>query len=154
MDSFDMSKNIVIKNLTSFPVGFRKIITEGEVNLPPYTSILIGRAEVVAKIESRSTLFWGESQDGKHPWIFVDDKETRIYTGLETEDKPQSIIDEKKIADAFSLKSMASFKKAIEELAVSFAEKKMLVEAVSKLNFNDYKKIKFIEDYTGMTVEN
>ncbi len=154
MDSFDMSKNIMIKNVTSFPVGFRKISGEGEVNIPPYTSILISRSEVVSKVQSRSTLFWGETQDGKHPWIYIDDKETRIYTGLETETEPQSIIDEKKISDAFGLKNMSAFKKAIEELAVTFAEKKMLVEAVSKLNFNDYKKIKFIEEYTGMTVEN
>jgi hypothetical protein len=84
--------------------------------------------------------------------IYIDDKETRIYVGLETEEQPQSIISEDKIKAAFACKTNKAFEQAISELAVTFSEKKLLVESIKKLEINDYKKIKFVEKYTGMAI--
>ena len=150
---FNMNENISIKNLTNFPVGFRRINGNGEVNLPPNTSILIDRAEVISQVQSKNMLFCGEGHDASHAYIFIDDKPTRIYVGFETEEKPQSIITEEKIEKIFETKSQKNFEKAITELAVTFAEKKMLVDTIKKLGINDYNKIKFVEKYTGMKIE-
>lgn len=150
---FNMNENISIKNLTNFPVGFRRINGNGEVNLPPNTSILIDRAEVISQVQSKNMLFCGEGHDASHAYIFIDDKPTRIYVGFETEEKPQSIITEEKIEKIFETKSQKNFEKAIAELAVTFAEKKMLVDTIKKLGINDYNKIKFVEKYTGMKIE-
>lgn len=150
---FNMNENISIKNLTNFPVGFRRINGNGEVNLPPSTSILIDRAEVISQVQSKNILFCGEGYDVSHAYIFIDDKPTRIYVGFETEGKPQSIITEEKIEKIFETKSQKNFEKAITELAVTFAEKKMLVDTIKKLGINDYNKIKFVEKYTGMKIE-
>jgi hypothetical protein len=98
-------------------------------------------------------LFCGEGYDVSHAYIFIDDKSTRIYVGFETEEKPQSIITEEKIEKIFETKSQKNFEKAITELAVTFAEKKMLVDTIKKLGINDYNKIKFVEKYTGMKIE-
>ena len=81
----DMNAKITIKNLTSFPVGFIRINGQGEVNIPANTSVLVERAEVVSQVQSGSILFCGEKHDKAHPWIFIDDKETRIYVGFDTE---------------------------------------------------------------------
>ena len=147
-----MNENISIKNLTTFPVGFRRINGNGEVNLPPKTSILIDRAEVISQVQSQSILFCGENLDSAHPYIYIDDKETRMYVGFETEEAPQPIISDDKIKAAFALKSQKSFEKAIAELAVTFAEKKILVETIQKLGINDYNRIKFVESYTNMSI--
>lgn len=151
--NLNMGENITIKNLTSFPVGWIKINGQGEVNLPPYTSVFVDRGEVVSKVQSGSELFNGENGDHAHPYIFIEDKDTRVFVGFETETDEQPIINEDKIKTAFGLKTQKAFEKAITELAVTFSEKKMLVDTIKKLDINDYKKIKFVEEYTGMTIE-
>lgn len=152
METLNMSENISIRNLTTFHVGFRRINGNGEVNLPPKTSILIDRAEVISQVQSQNVLFCGENYDPSHPYIYIDDRDTRIYVGFETETEEQSIISEDKIKAAFAAKTMKAFENAIKSLAVTFTEKKMLVETVQKLDFNDYKRIKFVEEYTGMNI--
>lgn len=151
--NLNMNETISIKNLTNFPVGFRRINGVGEVNLPPNTSVLVDRAEVVSQVQSQSILFCGENYDPSHPYIYIDDKDTRIYVGFETETQKQSVISEDKIKAAFAIKTMKAFEKAITELAVTFSEKKLLVETIKKLDINDYNRIKFVEKYTGMTIE-
>lgn len=153
MDSLNMSENIKIKNLTSFPVGFRRINGQGEVNIPPLTTIICDRAEVISQVQSGSILFCGENHDSAHAYIYIDDKDTRIYAGLETEEVAQTVISEDKVKAAFALKTNKAFEKAIDELAVTFSEKKFLVETIKKLEINDYNKIKLVEKHTGLKVE-
>lgn len=153
MDSLNMSENIKIKNLTSFPVGFRRINGQGEVNIPPLTTIICDRAEVISQVQSGSILFCGENYDSAHAYIYIDDKDTRIYAGLETEEVAQTVISEDKVKAAFALKTNKAFEKAIDELAVTFSEKKFLVETIKKLEINDYNKIKLVEKHTGLKVE-
>ena len=153
MDSLNMSENIKIKNLTSFPVGFRRINGQGEVNIPPLTTIICDRAEVISQVQSGSILFCGENHDPTHAYIYIDDKDTRIYTGLETEEETQTVISEDKVKAAFALKTNKAFEKAIDELAVTFSEKKFLVETIKKLEINDYNKIKLVEKHTGLKIE-
>lgn len=148
----NMSENISIKNITSFPVGFRRINGQGEVNLPPHTTILCDRAEIVSQVQSGNIQFCGENNDSSHPYIYIEDKETRVYVGLETEEAPQSIISKEKIEKAFAVKTKKAFEQAIMSLAVTFAEKKLLVESIKELGINDYNKIKFVEKYTGMAI--
>ena len=153
MDSMNMYENILIKNLTGFPVGFRRINGQGEVNLPPYTAVLCDRAEVISQCSALNPRFCGENNDPSHASIYIDDKATRVYVGFESETEEQSVISEDKIKAAFNLKSNKSFEKAIEELAVTISEKKLLVETIKKLGFNDYNRIKFVEKYTGIPVD-
>lgn len=153
MDSLNLSENIKIKNLTSFPVGFRRINGVGEVNIPPLTTIICDRAEVVSQVQSGSILFCGENHDSAHAYIYIDDKETRIFTGLETEAEPQDVISEEKIKSAFALKTDKAFEKAINKLAITLSEKRYLVETIKKLGINDYNKIKLVEKITGMKIE-
>ena len=148
-----MGENISIKNLATFPVGFRRINGQGEVNLPPLTTVYCDRAEVISQVQSGNSQFCGETHDFKHPLLYIEDKETRIFLGMETETEPQPIIDENKIKSAFALKTNKAFEKAISELAVTIAEKKILVETIKKLDINDHAKIKFVEKYTGISID-
>ena len=153
MDSMNMYENISIKNLTGFPVGFRRINGSGEINLPPYTSVLCDRAEVISQVQANNYRFCGENNDPSHASIYIDDEATRIYVGFESETVKQNVISEEKIKDAFALKSNKAFEKAVSELAVTLSEKKLLAETIKKLGINDYNKIKFVEKYTGIPVD-
>lgn len=148
----DMSVNIVIKNLATFPVGFLRINGQGEVNVPPNTSVYVDRAEVVSQVQSRNKAFCGEDYDCSHALLYIDDKDTRIYVGFETEKTEQSVLTEEKIKEAFNIKVKGQFEKTIKSAVVTLAEKKLLVETMNKLKINDYNKIKFVEKYTGMPV--
>ena len=153
-NNFNVNENIVVKNLTGAPVGWIKVNGQGgEINIPPHTSILVDRMEVISKVQSGSILFCGENGDFTHTHLYIDDKPTRVYLGIETEESEQSVISENKIKSAFDCKTQKAFEKAITDLAVTFSEKKMLVDTIKKLGINDYKKIKFVEEYTGMTIE-
>ena len=151
--NLNMSENITVKNLTSFPVGFRKINGGGEVNIPPHTSVMIERAEVISKVQSQSELFWGADYDPSHAYLYIEDKPTRVYVGFDTETEEQSIINEDKIKAAFAMKTTKAFENAITKLAVTFAEKQYLVDTIKHLEINDYNKIKFVEKYTGMAID-
>lgn len=151
--NLNMNENISIKNLTSFPVGFRRINGAGEINLPPHTSVMVERTEVVSKVQSQSELFWGADYNPSHAYIYIEDKATREYVGFDTATEEQSIINEDKIKAAFAMKTTKAFENAITKLAVTFAEKQYLVETIKKLEINDYNKIKFVEKYTNMTID-
>jgi hypothetical protein len=84
--------------------------------------------------------------------LYIDDKDTRVYVGFETEKTEQPVLTEDKIKEAFNIKNKAQFEKTIKNLVVTLAEKKLLVEAMNELKVNDYNKIKFVEKYTGMPV--
>lgn len=151
--SLNMGELIRVKNVTGFPVGFMRINGGGEVNIPPYTSISVDRGEVISQAQSGDIRFCGENGDISHAMLYIEDEETRRYVGFDTEETKQEVVDISKIEKAFNAKTMSAFKKSIDEIACNFVEKHMLIEAVKKLGINDYNKIKYVEQITGMKVE-
>ena len=151
--SLNMDEKITIKNLCDFYLHFHRVNGVGDVAMPPKTSMRIDRGEVISQAQVNNRMFVGEDGTGSHASIFIDDKDTRVELGFETAEKPQVVISDEKVKEAFATKSKTGFKKAIEELAHTYAEKVSLVKCVKKLGLNEYDKIKFIEEYTGLKVE-
>jgi len=151
--SLNMDEKITIKNLCDFYLYFNRINGVGDIAMPPRTSMRIDRGEVISQAQINNIMFVGEDGNGSHARIFIDDKDTRIELGFETEETPQVVISDDKVKSAFGAKTKTAFKKAIEELAHTYPEKVSLVKAVKKLGLNEYDKIKFIEEYTGLKVE-
>lgn len=151
--SLNMDEKISIKNLCDFYLYFNRINGVGDVALPPNTSIRIDRSEVISQAQVNNIMFVGEDGKGSHARIFIEDKPTRIELGFETEEVPQVVISKDKVKAAFNAKTKGAFKKAIEELAHTYPEKVSLVKAVKDLGLNEYDKIKYIEEYTGLKVE-
>lgn len=153
MSEFNMDKMIQVKNLCKFPVYFKRINRQGEVAIPANTSIRITRDEIVSQVQNGNKLFTGIDGIGSHPRVYIDDAETRVYVGFETEDKPQLIVTDDKLKTVFAIKSKTSFEKAIKELIETGAEAEVLVAGAKKFSLNEYDKIKIIENYTGMKVD-
>lgn len=152
MANLNMGELIRIKNVSPFPVGFCRINSGGEVNIPPNTSISVDRGEIVSQVQSGSILFNGEGFDNSHAYLYIEDEETRKYVGFDTEDKKQEVFDVGKIEELFKIKTLSAFKKAVTETVTTLAEKKVLVDKLKTLDINDHAKIKFVEEITGMEV--
>lgn len=151
--SLSMDEKILIKNLCEWNIYFKRINGVGDISLPPKTTIKIDRGEVISQVQTNNVFFVGSDGKGSHARIFIEDKPTRIECGFETEEKEQDVITESKVKEVFAAKNFNTFKKGIENIAKSHAEKVTLVNLVKKLNLNEYDKIKFIEAHTGMEIK-
>lgn len=150
--SLDMDKKISIKNLCNYPLYMPRTEGQGDISVPPLGIVRLSVAEVMGQSYNRNVMFNGIDGKGGHAMIFIDDKDVRVELGFEEEEKPQEVISDEKIKEAFAIKGKAKFENAIKELAVTYGEKVNLVERIKKLGFNEYDKIKFVEKYTGMKV--
>lgn len=151
--SLNMDEKILIKNLCEWNIYFKRINGFGDVALPPKTLFKIERGEVISQVQNGNKFFTGNDGNGSHARIFIEDKETRVECGFETANKEQEVITEAKVKEIFAIKNFNNFKKGIENVAKSHAEKATLVNLVKKLGLNEYDKIKFIEAHAGMSTD-
>lgn len=152
--SLSMDEKIQIRNLCNWAVSFKRIDSIGDVLIPANTTIRISRGEVFSQAQSNNVLFTGTDGIGSHARIYIDDRNTRVELDFESEDgkRTQNIISDDKIKEIFAIKTKTGFEKAIKENIVTQAEMSVIVNAVKKLKLNEYDKVKFIEEYTGMNV--
>lgn len=152
--SLSMDEKIQIRNLCNWAVSFKRIDSIGDVLIPANTTMRISRGEVFSQAQSNNVLFTGTDGIGSHARIYIDDRNTRVELDFESEDgkRTQNIISDDKIKEIFAIKTKTGFEKAIKENIVTKAEMSVIVNAVKKLKLNEYDKVKFIEEYTGMNV--
>jgi len=149
-----LKDKIVITNLAPWVVAFRRQTTLGDVVIPPKGKLTISSEEVLAQVYVKNKLFVGDDGEGSHARIFIEDKDTRVEALFESEDgdKKQNVFLESDAKSLFQIKPITSFKKEIKDKVVSDAEKALLVELAIKYKVNDYDKIKFIQEYTGLKI--
>ena len=114
----------------------------------------VARGEVFTQVQSGNNLFTGTDGLGSHARIYIDDRDTRVELDFESEDgkRTQNVISDDKIKEIFAIKTKTAFEKAVKESIVTQAEKAVISNAVKKFKFNEYDRIKFIEEYTGMKI--
>ncbi|MCY8466877.1 hypothetical protein [Bacillus atrophaeus] len=149
--SFNLDKKIAIKNLCPWYLYFKKIDSHGDFRLPANGIRQIAAGEVQSQVYDNTSLFTGTDGQGTHAKIYIDDKETRVHLGFETEDKDdkQEVITVERIKQILGYKTQKAFEDNVQKEIVLESEKAQLFEVAKKEKINDYNKIKFIEDYTG-----
>lgn len=152
----DANKKVTLKNLTNWNLTFKRINTLGDVIIPPKGKITMLSDEVTAQIYNNNRLFTGDDGKGSHARIFIDDEEIRYEAEFESKEnkKEQEILTDEKLKEIFSLKTLVSFKKNIQEKVKSQAEKAKVIEYAKLYKINDHDKIEFLEKYTGFKLEN
>lgn len=146
---------IIIRNLAPWEVAFRRILTQGDVVIPPFGKLSIDKEEVVNQSYANNSLINGGFDDrGSHATIYIDDKDTRVALHFESEDgkEPQLILDDEWFAKVFELKQIGTFKKRLTEHVLTHAEKFRIIEYIKKTKINDYDKIRAVEEYVGAKV--
>ena len=151
----NLDQKVTIKSIADWNTSFAYLTTMGEALIPPEGTLRISRNEVVAQVQSGRKLFTGIDNIGSHATFYVDDPDLRRYLGFDSEDgkRQQIVLDDKTIAKIFDIKSKSEFEKTFTEMVVTRAEKKAVIRAIKRLGINDYYKIRFAKNYTGITVE-
>jgi hypothetical protein len=153
--SVNLDEKVVIKNLCEWDLYFPRIETSGTVKLVKKGINRLTRAEIQAQVFSNNTMFTGTDGRGSNAKIYIDDKKTRVLVGFEDEDgkEKQKILTPERVKEILNLKTLKSFKENISKDVKTQAEKLVLIEEAKKQGLNDYKKIQFIEEYTGYKFE-
>lgn len=156
MTEVNLEKKVEVKNLCAWDLYFERIETNGTVRVPAKGAVRLSRAEIQAQVYDNNVMFVGTDGQGSHARIYVNDKETRVLLGFESEDskKKQEVLDADEVQRILELKTQKSFEDNIKKKVKTQAEKNFLIEEAKRLKLNDYNKIKFIEEYTDYKFEN
>lgn len=144
-------QKITIRNISSSLTGFRNSDNTGDITISPKGSVRLPRGEVLAQIQrGQNRLLLGEDGKGSHATLYIEDAPTRIEAGFESEDGKvkQVILTEAVVKELFA-KKQQDFEKSFPEVVVTTFEKDAVMEIARKLGINDYRKIRFAEQYTG-----
>ncbi len=152
--SLNMDEKISVRNLCEWTVSFKRIDSIGDVLINANTSVRLPRGEIYSQVQSGNNLFAGTDGVGSHARIYIDDKDTRVDLDFEDTEgkKTQLIVDDNKIKELFAIKTKNAFEKAVKEVIVTNAEKAKLASGVKKFKLNEFDKVQFVQDYTGMSV--
>lgn len=153
--SVNLDEKVVIKNLCEWDLYFPRVESVGTVRLTRKGINRLTRAEVQAQVYANNTMFTGIDGKGSNARIYIDDKDTRVLVGFEDETgtEEQKVLTPERVKQILNTKTLKTFKDNIEKEVKTQAEKLVLVEEAKKLELNDYKKIQFIEEYTGYKFE-
>lgn len=153
-DELNLEQKVTIKNIAPWTTGFRRIESSGDVTIPPSGTVRLARSEIISQVQNGNSLFTGTDHRGTHATLYIDDKPTRLELDFDSDDEEnkysQCILNDAVVIKLFSYKSIKIFEDNLKKSVVTMAEKSALIEIIKKLKFNDFEKIRVIENYTGL----
>lgn len=152
VEEFNLEKKVTVRSIAEWTTGFHRIETNGDVTIPPNGTVRLSRGEIISQVQNGNVLFTGMDGQGSHATLYIEDKPTRIEADFETEDSPQNVINEDRVKDLFDIKSTSEFEATLKNMVVTRAEKYAIIGIIKKFNFNDYGKVRAVEDYTKLRV--
>ncbi len=148
-----MNEKVLIRNLANWSLTFARINSLGDVMIPPRGKVFLQSDEVLAQVYNNNRLFAGNDGKGSHARIFIEDKKVRQEAGFEENNsKEQKILTDDKLKLLYEIKTLADFKKKVQSMVISQAEKQLLADYAKKNKINDHDKINYVEKYTGFKV--
>lgn len=155
-EELNLDAKVTVKSIAGWTTGFtRRADGIGDVSIPPNGSTRLSRNEVITQVQNGNRLFAGVDGRGSHATLIVEDAPTRVELDFESEDgkRTQQVFSDDLLKKLFELKSQKTFETRFAEAIVTRAEKYAAINAIKRLGFNDYKKIRFVEQYTGFNME-
>ena len=116
-----LDKKVKVRSIAPWITGAPRVTSKGDISIP-----------------------------GSHATWYIEDAFTRSEVSFDIDDKKQTFLTAEEIKRIFELKTPKAFEDNIQKTVVTRAEKAYLMETIRSLNLNDYKKIAFCEDYTGI----
>lgn len=149
--SLDLDKRSKVTNLCPWAITFILPNSGGEVRIEGNKSTTINNGELVTMKDNNNVMLCGTG-DGNHARLYVDNPDFREYVGFDdTETKQkQFILIPEECEKICALKTDSAFKKNVEEKIVLEHEKAIIMSYCRKSKFNDYHKIEFLQEYTGL----
>ena len=150
-EELNMEQKVTVRNIAGWPVGFRRIETQGDVMIPKEGTVRLSRSEIIAQTQSGNRLFNGIDDRGSHATLYIEDEPTRLEVAFDSkeEKRTQTMLRSDVVKKLFDYKTMKTFEDKLQEYVVTRAEKYAITEIIKKLKLNDFEKIRMVEHYTG-----
>ena len=153
---FNPDNKVTIRNISGWNVGFSRIVDVGfgDVTVTARGTVRLSGSEILAQIQNGNKLLAGVDGFGAHAALIIEDAPTRIEAAFESEDgsKKQEVYSDQLIIDLFNISNQTQFENMFREKIVTRAEKYAAINTIKEKNLNDYRKIRFVEKYTGYTI--
>lgn len=151
--ALDLDKRSKVTNLCPWPITFTLPNSNGELRIEGHKSTTINNGELVTMKDNNNVMLCGTG-DGNHARLYVDNKEFREFVGFDSSDgkQKQFILISDECEKICALKTDSAFQKNVEEKIIMEHEKAIFMDYCRKTKFNDYKKIVFLEEYTGLKI--
>ena len=154
--ALNLEEKVTVRNLAGWTVGFARLSDmRGDVSIPPEGTARLSRNEIIMQTQNGNRLFTGTDTRGSHATLYIEDKATRVEVDFESEDGKvkQEILNDEKVKYLFGLKTDKSFEENLRKTVVTRAENYAFVLIIKRLKFDNYSKMKIVENYTGYKFE-
>ena len=147
----NLDAKITIRSIAAWDTAFKRIDTGADVLIKPHGTFRLPRSEVMAQIDGGNKLLAGIDGKGSHATLLIDDKPTLVEIGFESEDgtEKQICFSDELVKEVFSISNQNAFEAKFKESFVTRSEHQAVIDAITRLGINDYRKIRFTEEYTG-----
>ena len=147
-----METKVTVRSLANWATSFPRIETTGDVLIPKNGSTRLSRGEIISQGKNGNRLFTGIDGVGSHATLYIEDADTREELDFDNaeEKRTQLVLTQELVKKLFDYKGVSrAFKDKVAEYVVTSAEKAAIMLMIKKGNYNDYEKIRYIENYTG-----
>ena len=148
-----LDQKVKVRSIAPWYTGSSRKTTNGDISIPPMGSILLSREEIISQAQNGNKLLTGVDGIGNHATWYIEDDYTRKELSFDSESESQKFLTQDVIKKMFNLKTQKAFENNIQNAVVTRAEKAYLIESIKVLKLNDYQKIAFCIEYTGMTMD-
>lgn len=145
-----LDKKVIIRSIAPWNTGSSRKTTAGDIGIPPKGTILLSREEIIAQAQNGNRLLTGIDGVGSHATWYIEDDYTRKELSFDVDSKKQTFLTQDMIKKIFDLKTQKAFIENIQKTVITRAEKAYLIDSIKVLGFNDYQKIAYCIEYTGM----
>lgn len=150
----NLDEKVAIRSIADWETTFARIDNNAPVVITKRGTFTLPRNEIISQCNNGNRLFTGTDGIGSHATIVIEDAATRIEVGFETEDGSQKQLhfSDALVKEVFAITNQTAFEDAFKNSFVTRAEHYAVIDAIQRLGLNDYKKIRFIEKYTGFSL--
>lgn len=151
-DDTRLDKKVTVRSIAPWITGAPRITTNGDISIPPKGTVLLSREEVIAQAQNGNRLINGIDSFGSHATWYIEDEFARSELSFDNieENKEQVFLTKDSVKELFNIKNQKTFENEIQDKVITRAEKAYLIECIKDSNFNDYSKIDFCANYTGI----
>lgn len=149
--SLDMDKRSKVINLCNWTVSFTLPNSHAEVILGSKKTTTLNNSELVSLCENQDVMFFGTDR-GDHARIYIDNDELRQHVGFDDAEskRVQFVLTDDECKKIFEIKTDSVFEKHVAEKVVMYHEKDILMNYARKTKYNNYNRIRFLEEYTDI----
>ncbi len=147
-----LDKKVMVRSIAPWITGSPRVTSKGDISIPPKGTVMLSREEIIAQAQNGNKLLIGSDSVGSHATWYVEDSFTRseLSFDLAEDNKTQLFLSKDIIKSIFAERTMKAFQNRINEEIVTRAEKAYLMECITDLKLNDYQRIAYCIEYTGM----